>query len=147
MSALVCLERAPASSVMSMADTQPLPAETLAISEVAALTGLSQDTLRYYEKSGLISPVGRSAGGQRRYSPADLAWIELLLRLRDTGMSIADMQCFAELRLGGEATVAARLDLLRRHRDRLTDRIQRLQVNGQALDKKIAFYEDLLGEV
>ncbi|GII55643.1 hypothetical protein Pth03_40320 [Planotetraspora thailandica] len=129
-----------------MTETQPLLAETLAISEVATLTGLSQDTLRYYEKSGLISPVGRSAGGQRRYSRADISWIELLLRLRDTGMSVADMQRFAEMHHHGDTTIPERLDLLRRHRDRLAERIRGLQLNGQALDAKIAYYEDFLEE-
>ncbi|WP_188197360.1 MerR family transcriptional regulator [Nonomuraea sp. SYSU D8015] len=118
--------------------------ETLTIAEAADRTGLSPDTLRYYEKAGLVSPAGRSAGGQRRYATADLAWIDFLLRLRDTGMSIADMQQFAELRRQGNATVADRLALLRHHRAHLDDRIRRLQTNGQALDDKIRHYERLL---
>jgi DNA-binding transcriptional MerR regulator len=128
-----------------MASTQPLPAATLTITEVADRTGLSPDTLRYYEKAGLISPVSRSAGGQRRYAAADLAWIEFLLRLRDTGMSIADMQRFADLRRQGDATVADRLELLREHRARLAERIRDLRTNGRALDDKINHYEHLLG--
>jgi DNA-binding transcriptional MerR regulator len=127
-----------------MASTQPLPAVTLTITEVAGTTGLSPDTLRYYEKAGLISPVGRSSGGQRRYAAADLAWIEFLLRLRDTGMSIAGMQQFAGLRRGGDSTVPGRLALLREHRARLIARIRRLQESGRALDDKISHYEQLL---
>lgn len=129
-----------------MTSPEPLPEVTLTIAEVAERTGLSPDTLRYYEKAGLISPVGRSAGGRRRYAAADMAWIEFLLRLRDTGMSIADMQRFADLRRGGDATVADRLTLLREHRARLTERIHRLQANGHALDDKIDYYENLLGD-
>ncbi|HEY7488148.1 MAG TPA: MerR family transcriptional regulator [Streptosporangiaceae bacterium] len=129
-----------------MASTQPLSADTLTITEVAARTGLSPDTLRYYEKAGLIDPIGRSAGGQRRYAAADMDWIAFLLRLRDTGMSIADMQRFAELRRAGNASVADRLELLREHRARLTERIRRLQANGRALDEKITHYEKQLGE-
>jgi DNA-binding transcriptional MerR regulator len=127
-----------------MTSTNPLAAETLTIAEVAVRTGLSPDTLRYYEKASLISPVGRSAGGQRRYASGDLAWIDFLLRLRDTGMSIADMQLFAELRLGGAATVPERLELLRRHRLALAERIGKLQVNDAALEDKIHHYEKLL---
>lgn len=129
-----------------MASTEPLPAVTLTITEVAERTGLSPDTLRYYEKAGLISPVGRSAGGQRRYAAADLDWIDFLLRLRDTGMPIADMQQFADLRRGGDSTVADRLKLLREHRAHLTDRIRQLQANGRALDDKINNYEHILGD-
>lgn len=129
-----------------MASTQPLPAATLTITEVAERTGLSPDTLRYYEKAGLISPVGRSAGGQRRYAADDLAWIELLLRLRDTSMSIADMQQFNKLRLRGDSTVPDRLRLLREHRARLTERISQLQASASALDDKISHYEKLLGD-
>ncbi len=127
-----------------MASAQPLPADTLTITEVTARTGLSPDTLRYYEKAGLIDPISRSAGGQRRYAAADMDWIAFLLRLRDTGMSIADMQRFAELRRAGAATVADRLELLREHRARLAEHIRRLQVNGRALDDKITHYEKLL---
>jgi DNA-binding transcriptional MerR regulator len=127
-----------------MASTEPLPTVTLTITEVAERTGLSLDTLRYYEKAGLISPVGRSAGGQRRYAAADLAWIEFLLRLRDTGMSIAGMQQFADLRRRGDSTVPDRLELLREHRALLTERIRQLQTSGSALDDKISHYEQLL---
>jgi DNA-binding transcriptional MerR regulator len=129
-----------------MTSAQPLPEETLTITEVAARSGLSTDTLRYYEKAGLIDRVGRSSGGQRRYAAGDLDWIAFLLRLRDTGMSIADMQRFAELRRSGDATMADRLALLREHRTQLTDRIRRLQASGRALDEKITHYEKSLGE-
>jgi DNA-binding transcriptional MerR regulator len=138
------LERTPALTVLVMTNAEPLPAETLTITEVAERTGLSPDTLRYYEKARLISPVGRSASGQRRYAAADLAWIEFLLRLRDTGMSIADMQKFAGLRRQGGTTVADRLALLRDHRARLADHIRQLQASGRALDDKISHYESLL---
>ena len=92
------------------------PGAGLPIAEVVERTGLSRDTLRYYEKAGLIDAVDRSSGGQRRYASADLAWLEFLLRLRATGMSIADMQRFAELRRGGDRTIADRLTLLWEHR-------------------------------
>ncbi|MEU6574672.1 MerR family transcriptional regulator [Streptomyces sp. NPDC046805] len=96
-----------------MTSGQPLPQDreptltepTLTIAQVAERTGLSHDTLRYYEKAGLIERVGRTAGNQRRYRAADLAWLEFLLRLRETGMSIADMQRFAQLRSQGDVTV------------------------------------------
>jgi DNA-binding transcriptional MerR regulator len=117
---------------------------TLTIAQMAERTGLSADTLRYYEKAGLIEPVGRSAGNQRRYAATDLDWVEFLLRLRATGMSIADMQRFARMRADGKATVADRLAVLREHRSGLDERIRALQQNADALDKKIDHYERLL---
>jgi len=136
-----------------MTSAEPLqPAETsprgrtLSISEVSARTGLSPDTLRYYEKAGLLRPVGRSSSGQRRYAADDLDWIAFLLRLRETGMSIADMQRYAELRARGEATLTERLAVLREHRARLHERIRALRANGRALDDKIKIYEQRLGD-
>jgi DNA-binding transcriptional MerR regulator len=119
---------------------------TLTIAQVAERTGLTPDTLRYYERAGLIERVGRTTGNQRRYAAADLAWLEFLLRLRETGMSITDMQHFAQLRAGGDATVPERLALLRTHRSDLAERIRSLRRNAAALDKKINHYEQLLAE-
>jgi DNA-binding transcriptional MerR regulator len=130
-----------------MTSGQPLPQEpTLTIAQVVERTGLSHDTLRYYEKAGLIERVGRTTGNQRRYEAADLAWLEFLIRLRETGMSIADMQRFAELRARGDITVADRLGMLREHRADLADRIRALRRNAAALDDKIDHYERLLDQ-
>ncbi|GAA3877016.1 MerR family transcriptional regulator [Streptomyces lannensis] len=117
---------------------------TLTIAQVAERTGLTHDTLRYYEKAGLIERVGRTGGNQRRYAAADLAWLEFVLRLRETGMPIAEMQRFAGLRARGEATVADRLAMLREHRAGVARRIRALRRNAAALDDKIDHYERLL---
>ena len=127
-------------------DRSPGPVPGLAIAEVAARTGLSKDTLRYYEKAGLIEAIDRSGGGQRRYAAGDLAWLEFLLRLRATGMSIADMQRFAELRRGGDSTVADRLALLHEHRVTVERHVADLQNHLASLTEKINHYEGLLHE-
>ncbi|MCW2877515.1 MAG: MerR family transcriptional regulator [Sphaerisporangium sp.] len=129
---------------MNSEDALSQEEETLTIAQMAERTGLSADALRYYEKAGLIEPVGRSAGNQRRYAATDLDWVEFVLRLRATGMSIADMQRFARLRTAGQTTVADRLAFLREHRSGLDERIRALQQNADALDKKIDHYERLL---
>ncbi|ANP53995.1 DNA-binding transcriptional MerR regulator [Streptomyces griseochromogenes] len=132
-----------------MTSGQPLPRDpepSLTIAQVAERTGLTHDTLRYYEKAGLIERIGRTTGNQRRYQATDLAWLEFLLRLRETGMSIADMQRFARLRSEGDPTVADRLAMLREHRAELADRIRALRRNAAALDDKIDHYERLLDE-
>ena len=118
----------------------------LAIADVAARTGLSKDTLRYYEKAGLIEAVNRSSGGQRRYATGDLDWLTFLLRLRATGMSIADMQRFAQLRRAGDSSIAARLELLITHRDDVQRHIAELLGHLRALDTKIDHYQVLLDE-
>ncbi|WP_329541058.1 MerR family transcriptional regulator [Streptomyces sp. NBC_01358] len=131
-----------------MTSVSPLPndEQTLTIAEVSEQTGLSHDTLRYYEKAGLIERVGRNSGNQRRYATADLAWLAFLLRLRETGMSIADMQHFAQLRGAGDATITDRLTMLRTHRGALADHMRSLRRNAKALDNKIKHYEQLLTE-
>ena len=71
---------------------------SLTIKDVSQRTGLSAHTLRYYERIGLIAPVARATGGQRRYAAADMDWLAFLLRLRTTGMPIQGMLEFARLR-------------------------------------------------
>ena len=86
----------------------------LNIEAVARRTGLSAHTLRYYERIGLIAPVARAAGGQRRYAASDLDWIGFLQRLRETRMPIGQMLVFAELRSAGNTTVPARRQMRKR---------------------------------
>ncbi|MGW1227753.1 MerR family transcriptional regulator [Streptomyces sp. NPDC001478] len=131
---------------MTEGNALPRPEPTLTIAQVAERTGLSPDTLRYYERAGLIDRVGRTTGNQRRYAATDLAWLEFLIRLRETGMSISDMQRYARLRAAGDATVADRLTMLRDHRHDLAARIRALRRNAAALDTKIEHYEQLLDQ-
>ena len=117
----------------------------VAIADAAALTGLSVDTLRYYERDGLLlRPVPRSASGQRRYEDADLRWIELLTRLRSTGMPIRDVRRYADLVREGAGTEAARLDLLRAHRAAVLAQLAELTEHLGAIDRKIGIYEETL---
>lgn len=80
----------------------------LSIGQFAARTGLSADTLRYYEKIGLLRHVARDASGFRVYGPRDLEWIGFILRLKDTGMALDDIIRYADLRECGDTTRAAR---------------------------------------
>jgi DNA-binding transcriptional MerR regulator len=112
---------------------------TLTIEEVARRTGLTAHTLRYYERIGLIAPVGR-AGGQRRYAEADLAWIDFLLRLRTTRMPIQKMQRFARLRAAGDATVPARRAMLEEHLAEVLAELDEIRRCADALQAKIGFY-------
>ena len=112
----------------------------LSIQQFAARTGLSADTLRYYEKIGLLRHVARDASGFRVYGPRDLEWVSFVLRLKDTGMPLEDITRYADLREQGETTLAARQALLEAHAARLQARLQRDQEHLDALQAKIVLY-------
>ncbi|GED10592.1 MerR family transcriptional regulator [Cellulosimicrobium cellulans] len=117
-----------------------VPPEGLSIGDAARAVGLSIDTLRYYEKEGLLlDPAPRDGGGRRRYGPHDVAWLAGLAMLRETGMSIADVRVIADLsrRTGTEAE---RLVVLEGHRERVLGDLERTRRHLAALDAKIASY-------
>ncbi|MFI6868130.1 MerR family transcriptional regulator [Nocardia sp. NPDC050406] len=111
------------------------------IGEVSERSGLSRDTLRWYERIGLMDYVGRNHTGQRRFSDRDLDWLRLIGKLRTTGMSVADMVRYAELVRAGDSTFPQRLEMFRQTRAEVLARIAELQQTMAVLDSKIAFYE------
>jgi DNA-binding transcriptional MerR regulator len=108
--------------------------------EIVRRTGLSADTVRYYERAGLIPAVGRSAAGRRRYTDVDLKWLGLVHCLRDAGMPIAEIEQFSRLMRDGASTVDERLALLRAHEVRVRERIGRLQDHLGQIRGKIDGY-------
>jgi DNA-binding transcriptional MerR regulator len=110
------------------------------ISEVAALTGLSAHTLRWYERIGLMPHVDRSHSGQRRFTNRDLDWLDLVGKLRLTGMPVADMVRYAELVRDGDSTYPERRALLEATRRDVLRRIAELRDTLAVLDRKIDHY-------
>ncbi|MFH9251191.1 MerR family transcriptional regulator [Streptomyces lydicus] len=110
------------------------------ISEVAAYTGLSAPTLRWYEQIGLMPDVARSHTGQRRFGNRDLDWLGFVRRLRMTGMPVADMVHFAELVHRGKDTYDERREILEQTRREVVARMAELQDTLVVLDAKIDFY-------
>ncbi|MEV7599098.1 MerR family transcriptional regulator [Kitasatospora sp. NPDC089797] len=110
------------------------------ISEVAAASGLTAHTLRWYERIGLLDPVDRAVGGQRRYCDRDLHRLAFLGRLRLTGMSVADMLKYVDMARRGEQTYDERRRLLEAQRDEVRQRIVDLQATLAVLDHKIDLY-------
>ena len=115
----------------------------LTIEEVAKQTGLTAYTLRYYERISLIAPIGRAAGGHRRYAASDMAWIAFLLRLRTTHMPIGMMQTFATLRGMGDATIPARRRLLEEHLQNTLAGIEAMRLSAKELQSKIDHYRSI----
>lgn len=117
-----------------------------AIGEFSVLTNLSIHTLRYYEKEKLIAPE-RKENGRRCYSEQDVAWIQFIKRLKDTGMPIKEIQNYAALRAAGDSTRIERMELLTRHRTVLHEEITKLQEHCENLDHKIALYRTQIGRM
>jgi DNA-binding transcriptional MerR regulator len=115
---------------------------SLTIAEAAARSGLSAHTLRYYERDGLmLSSVDRAVSGHRRYTDRDLTWIEMISRLRATGMPIRDVRRYAALVRSGDGNEAERLDLLMAHRARVEAQLAQVTAHLRAIDHKIGIYE------
>ncbi|GAA2449605.1 MerR family transcriptional regulator [Streptomyces glaucus] len=123
-------------------DRRPDGEDRYTISEVAALTGLTAHTLRWYERIGLMPHIDRSHTGQRRYRNRDLDWLDLVGKLRLTGMPVADMVRYAELVRAGDHTYGERFALLKATREDVLARIAELQGTLAVLDRKIDFYAD-----
>ena len=117
---------------------------TRTIQRAAAETGVSRDTLRYYEKIGILPGIGRSASGHRRFTDDDMGWIKLVQCLRATGMTIEDLHAYAELVQQGDSTAAERLTLLENHRRRIQQEMQELTTALQLVERKIAGYDQLI---
>ncbi|MFI5429026.1 MerR family transcriptional regulator [Aeromicrobium sp. UC242_57] len=117
-----------------------VPPEGLTISAAAERSGLSVDTLRYYEKEGLtLHRPGRSASGQRRYTEQNLRWLRTLVMLRRTGMPIREIKQFVALyRI--EGTEGERLEILQAHRINVLAQLDEVQRHLAAIDSKIDFY-------
>ncbi|MFJ9575055.1 MerR family transcriptional regulator [Streptomyces sp. NPDC101191] len=125
--------------------TAETPAEPLSIGEVAERTGLSVHALRFYEREGLlVGPVHRTAGGRRRYTPSDVDWLLICVRLRESGMPLSDLKRFAELVRQGPGNEEERLGLLDAHRLRVDAQIRALEECRSVIAWKVGVYAEHL---
>lgn len=118
----------------------------MTIAEVSKKYGLSADTLRYYERIGLIPGVRRTQGGIRDYSEEDCRWVEFAKCMRSAGLPIEALIEYIALFLKGDETNEARKSLLVEQRDLLAKRIAEMQGTLDRLNDKIARYEQTIGK-
>ena len=110
------------------------------IGELAELVGMTSHGLRFYEKEGLISP--KRKGKNRVYSVEDRLWVEFLMHMKDTGMSLQDMKQYVVLRKQDNPSLEELISILVTHRNKINEQILNYQQNLDLLDKKIAVYEE-----
>jgi DNA-binding transcriptional MerR regulator len=119
--------------------------DPLSIGEVAEQTGLSVHALRFYEREGLlVGPVQRTTGGRRRYCNSDVDWLLICVKLRKSGMPLADLKRFAELVRHGPGNEAKRLQLLDAHRQRVDAQITALEECRSVIAWKVGVYAEHL---
>lgn len=113
----------------------------MTIKEVSEKYNISQDTLRYYERVGMIPPVTRTGGGIRDYQEADLSWVELAICMRSAGLPVEAMIEYVRLYQEGDQTIPARLQLLVDQREALLEQKRQIDTTLERLNYKISRYE------
>jgi DNA-binding transcriptional MerR regulator len=116
--------------------------QDLRIGEVANRTGRSVHTIRWYEQQGLLPGVARDAAGRRVYSEYHVGWLDLMERLRYTGMSITQMREYTALAKQGASALPQRHTLLREHQARVRDNIDRWTEALALISAKVEFYDE-----
>ena len=118
--------------------------EEFHIGELARRTGKSVHAIRWYEALGLVPGVRRDAGNRRVYGERHVGWLELMHRLRTTGMSIAQLRQYTALARQGRSSLSAQRDLLFAHRERVRATLAQWRRALALLDRKVDFYDDWL---
>lgn len=118
----------------------------MTIAEASKKVNLSADTLRYYERIGLIPEVNRTESGIRNYTEEDLGWIEFSKCMRNAGMSIEALIEYIKLYKKGDATLESRKQLLISQKDVIKERLEEIQNTFDRINYKIKNYEKILVE-
>ncbi len=113
----------------------------MTIKQVSEKYGVSQDTLRYYEKAGLVPEVTRTASGIRDYQQSDLSWLELALCMRGAGLPVNVIVEYRRLYQQGDSTIPQRLKLLTDQREELLAMQEQIAQTLARLNYKISVYE------
>ena len=121
----------------------------MTIKEVSEKYDISSDTLRYYERIGMIPEVTRTASGIRDYQESDLSWVELVICMRKAGVSVESLIEYVKMCMQGDTTFSARLHLLQEEKEKLEEQRSQLETAMKRLDYKISRYQKAVdtGEV
>jgi DNA-binding transcriptional MerR regulator len=132
--------------VKLMAELEAEMEDGLGIGEVARQTGLSVHALRYYEREGLMlsQHVTRGTGGHRRYTRQDVFWLRMCIKLRASGMPLAQIRDYVELVREGPGNEQERLELLRAQQARVENQLAELQECLRVIKRKVGIYEQHL---
>lgn len=114
----------------------------MTIAEVSKKYDLTPDTLRYYERIGLLPEIARTSGGIRDYTESDCNWVEFIKCMRSAGVSIETLIEYVGLFSGGKETIPARKKLLLEQREKLVSKIDEMDKALQRLDGKLDGYEE-----
>lgn len=114
------------------------------IAEVSERYDLTVDTLRYYERIGLIPPVNRSDSGIRDYNELDIRWVEFIKCMRSAGLPIEVLSEYIRLVQAGDDTIEARKEILIEQREQLIERMNEMQKTLDKLNFKIDIYENAM---
>ncbi len=111
------------------------------IKEVEEKFGLPASTLRFYEKEGILPPVGRDAGGRRLYTQPELEWLQLIVALRDTGMTMERIKDYVELVKTGDETLEQRRAILLDHKRDVEKKMNQTLEHLEKINRKMAVYD------
>ncbi|GIP19330.1 MerR family transcriptional regulator [Paenibacillus montaniterrae] len=114
------------------------------INELVKKTGIPASTLRYYEQVGILPEVKRNVNGRREYNEKVLEWLELVVALKETGMTIEEIKSYTELILQGDDTLDVRRDFLTEHKKNVENTLAKQQYQLEKIIRKIAVYDVLL---
>lgn len=116
----------------------------MTIAEVSEKYGISPDTLRYYEKEGLLPPVKRTAGGIRDYGESDCGWVEFIKCMRSAGLPVEVLAEYVALFMQGDHTAERRKGILIEQRGKIREKIEELKTVEKRLDYKISNYDKII---
>jgi DNA-binding transcriptional MerR regulator len=122
---------------------QEIPENITSIKQASELTGLTEDTIRYYERIGLLPYAKRKTNGHRVYNREQILGILFLTRLKATGMTIAEMKHYRELSRQGNATITARFSILEEHKQKIQREISRLHETEKIIEYKLDHYREI----
>lgn len=111
------------------------------IKEVEEKFGLPASTLRYYEKEGILPKINRNDGGRRQYTEEELEWLQLVIALRNTGMSMEDIKAYILLIKQGDETLENRRAMLLEHKKAIEEKMEQTLIHLEKINRKLAIYD------